>query len=138
MLNFFLRFRLVYSLLEYVNLITLYLKLLFPSVKSFFFSCATRSGAPRWYFCFVHSLAVSAGTGKLQHWPQCGTTIPLPGLLICGNFDKLNILLIIRRWRDNRVNIQIMLEAFYLWYINDLLSYRNILRPAGLKYIPIY
>ena len=31
-----------------------------------------------------------------------------------------------------------MLEAFYLWYIYALLAYRDILRPAGSMYIPIY
>ena len=29
-------------------------------------------------------------------------------------------------------------EAFYLWYSYTLLVYRDILRPAGPKYTPIY
>ena len=33
---------------------------------------------------------------------------------------------------------QVMLEAFYLWYIYAHLAYTDILRPAGPKYIPVY
>ena len=36
------------------------------------------------------------------------------------------------------INIQIMIEAFYLWYIYDHHAYKDILRSAGLKYILIY
>ena len=41
--------------------------------------------------------------------------------------------------KDHKVaNIQIIIEAFCLWNIYAHHVYKDILRPAGLKYILIY